>query len=255
MRKKLYKFEKFKLLLEKGNDKKKKKDDGEFNFDDFDLGDSDEEMDEPDDGNSDSDKDESDFSEDDDFESEEEDNFDDNEEEEEEEEPVEKVFNEDPSYYTEEALKKVERKLTALFEVEEEPDENGRTDKDQSSYQNQGVELMDVKTTGMPMNKTLIMKYHDNDFSYQLLVTVGIQQGIPEKEDVEMDHDMIEFAGVKFKKYDVDNNLLGELDRKKVKLDSIDQDFLDSLNGEMDSKYSIDDNFEIEYKDKDTDRG
>tara|TARA_R110000772_G_scaffold5341_4_gene19177 strand:+ start:2035 stop:2817 length:783 start_codon:yes stop_codon:yes gene_type:complete len=247
MRKKLYKFKNFKLLLEKEKGKEKGKDfstdsdseeDEEFDFNNFDLDENEENSDE-----------ENQDTTDDEFDGGTDDNFEEEEDVEEEEEDVEKVFNEDPSYYMEEALRKVERRLLSLFE-EPVADENGKTDADPSSYHSQGVELMDIKTTGLPMNKTLIMKYHDNDFSYQLMITVDIKQGVPEKEDVEMDHTMIESCGVKFKKYDVENNLLGQLDRKKVPLDTIDQDFIDSLNGELDGKYSVDDNFEIEYGEK-----
>lgn len=263
MRKKLHKFEKFKLLLEKSNDRKKKKDkDNEdsgdsggddFDFDNFNL-DTDDDGDNNEENNDDFIDDNNDSGDNGDF------NFDDTsdggdnedggeeteEETEEDIDPKDRVFNEDPSYYVEQALKKVERKLISLFD-EPTTDEKGRTNTDTASYHNQGVELVDIKTTGMPMNKTLILKYHDNDFSYQLLITVDTKQGIPEKSDIEMNYDMVEFGGVKFKKYDVSNNLLGELDRKKVSLNSIDQDFIDKLNGELDSKYSIDNNFKIEY--------
>tara|TARA_R110000772_G_scaffold2410_4_gene8538 strand:- start:29076 stop:29906 length:831 start_codon:yes stop_codon:yes gene_type:complete len=252
MKKRLHKYSEFKLLLEKGrNDNKRgefnteeeeNSEENEFNFDNVDNRDLDEEDSEGGDDmfNFDEDDNKDDGGDDFDFDG------DRDSGEDEEEVPVEKVFNEDPGYYVEQALKKVERKLTSLFE-EPETDENGKTNKDPSSYHSQGVELMDVKTTDLAMNKTLIMKYHDDDFTYHLMVTIDLQQGIPEKGDVEMDHSMVEFCGVKFKKYDVSNKLLGELDRKKVKLDTIDQDFIDSLNGELDGKYSIDDNFEIEY--------
>ena len=173
----------------------------------------------------------------------------DSEGEEEEEETqlnIDRVFNEDPSYYIREALEKVKRRILSLFE-EPNPDKKGRLNRDPSSYYNQGVELLDVRITDLSMNKTLIIKYHDNDFSYHLMITVDLKQGIPDKPDIEMDYSMVEFGGVKFKKYDPSNNLLGQLDRKKVPLKTIDQDFIDSLNGELDSKYSIGDDFEIEY--------
>lgn len=221
MGKRIYKFEKFKLLLERDEDE------SEFDFANFDL-----------DENPESD-DVSDVVED-------EVEDDDMEEGDEEGDGGDKVFNEDPSYYIEEALKKVERKILSLFK-EPVAGKDGRTENDPSSYYDQGVELIDVKLTDMPLNKTLIIKYHDTDFTYHLMVTVDLKQGVPEKPDVEMDYTMVEYCGVKFKKYDISNNLLGQLDRKKVPLKTIDQDFIDSLNGELDSKYSIDDGFEIEY--------
>lgn len=207
--KKIYKYKEFKLLLERD--------------DDFDFGDESENQDENQENQDDFDKSE--------------------------EESKSKVFNEDPGYYAEQALKKIENKIISLFE-EPKSDENGRTEEDPSSYHSQGVELIDVKTTDMPMKKTLIIKYHDDQFVYHLMITIDIDEGIPDKPDIEMDFSMIDECGVKFKKYDLYSNLLGQLDRKKVQIDTIDQDFIDTLNSELDNKYSIKDDFEIEYKEE-----
>jgi hypothetical protein len=164
-----------------------------------------------------------------------------------EEESKEETFNENPAHYVEDALKSVELRLVKLFEPPVTDNEK-KKEIDPSSYHSQGVELIDIKTTDMPLNKTLIIKYHDDDFSYQLLISVGIEQGKPEKPDMDMDTSKVKECGVKFKKYDIDNNLIGELSRQKVEIDTIDQDFLDTLNAELDEKYSVDNGFEIEYK-------
>lgn len=215
--KKIYKYEQFKLILEED----------EFS-DDFNDFDEDENLD----------SEESDNNEGEEFP---------DEEEVQEEESKEETFNENPAHYVEDALKSVELRLVKLFEAPTE-DSEGKTEVDPSSYHSQGLELVDVKTTDMPLNKTLIMKYHDDNFSYQMLMSISIEQGKPEKDDMDMDTAMVKDCGVKFKKYDIDNNLIGELSRQKVEIDSIDQDFLDTLNAELDEKYSVDNGFEIEYK-------
>ena len=102
----------------------------------------------------------------------------------------------------------------------------------------------------MPLNKTLIIKYTNVDdddanvFMFHLMISIDVDQGRPEKPDISMDSSMVTDCGVKFKKYN-SSGLVGELDRSKVDINSIDQDYIDGLNGELDNKYSIDDNFEI----------
>ena len=218
--KKIYKYEQFKLMLEED----------EFS-NDFDEFDEDENLDS---------EDTDEFGGDEEF-------GEGGEGEEIEEEPKEETFNENPAHYVEDALKSVELRLVKLFEPPVE-DNDGKTEVDHSSYHSQGLELDDVKTTDMPLNKTLILKYHDDNFSYHMLMSISIEQGKPEKDTA-----MVKDCGVKFKKYDIDSNLIGELSRQKVEIDSIDQDFLDTLNAELDEKYSVDNGFEIEYKEDDED--
>jgi hypothetical protein len=167
-------------------------------------------------------------------------------EDEDEEEPVDPEedikYDENPSYYINQRLNQIENKIMNMFA---EPEDNDKSD--MTKYYNQGVELLDVKRTRMPMSKTLIVKYQDSNFIYHLLFTVKLEQAQPTGDEA-MSTDEIDFCGVKFKKYNLENTLLGEIDRKKVEIKNINQDFIDSLNGEIDDKYSLDDGFEIEYE-------
>ena len=231
--KKIYRFNEFKLIREAEGDD----DDDLFSFDE-----EDEETTTEDDS--------SDFDFGDDIEEDEESEQTEDEESEqtEEEEPEPEInYNEDPAYYVERSIKSIEQKIINLFENPLENTEDKVAETDPSSYYEQGVELIDVKSTDMPLNKTLIVKYGDNQYVYHLLFTVNIDQGLP-KNDKEMSSDMIEECGVKFKKYDEENKLIGEIERKKVSISDINQDFIDTLNGELDQKYSVgNDEFEIEY--------
>jgi hypothetical protein len=156
----------------------------------------------------------------------------------------------DPTYYINQALNVVKNKVVSLFD-EPKPKANDRTvEVDQSSYHAQGMQLLDIKYTDMPLNKSLIIKFEGDDYLYHLLITIKIDQG---KIELEKDGDEnlteIDNCGVKFKKYDKENNLVGQVARKKVLLDDIDQDFIDTLNADLDEKFSVQsDEFEIEYK-------
>lgn len=248
--KRIKKYNEFKLIREAKGDENEE----EFNFDDFE-GSEDEESNDGDENSDEMSGDGSDF----DFGDDTEENTEggdefggDNGEPDMEEEEVEvedlSTYNEDPSAYITQQLKRLENRLVTLFENPQKPDEDGRVDdKDPSAYYNQGVELLDMKTTDMPMNKSLTVKYHDEEFLYHLIITVNIEEGMSEKPEDEMDTDQVEECGIKFKKYDMEDNLIGELEKKKIKISEIDQDYIDTLNGNLDSKYSVDNNFEIEY--------
>jgi len=150
------------------------------------------------------------------------------------------------TYYATEALNLIELKLIQLFE---EP--ANKEDIDPTSYYAQGIELMELKKTDMPLNKTLILKFMDSQYVYHILFTIKIDQGLIDQKVSKDDSTDITTCGLKFKKYDLDEDLIGQLDRISVNIDEINQDFIDKLNAELDQKYSIvGDDFEIEYKDE-----
>lgn len=158
----------------------------------------------------------------------------------------------DPSYYINQALNVVKNNIVALFD-EPTPNEENVVESEPSSYYAQNMQLLDIKYTDMPMNKSLIIKYEDSKYLYHLIITIKIDQGRIEM-NIDGDNNITEIdnCGVKLKKYDNENNMLGQLDRQKVLLKDINQDFIDTLNIELDEKFSIQtDEFEIEYKEED----
>ena len=162
-------------------------------------------------------------------------------EEEEEEKSIKPDYNQNPLYYATQAIDIVTNRLVKLFSDEAE---KLVQDKDASKYTNNGVELIEVDKTESPLRSSVVIKYKDQDFIYHLYITVNIVK-IDDEDESTKD---IKTGGVKFKKYDLDENLLGELDRKSEELSIIDRDYLDALNAELDTKYSIDDEFDIEYE-------
>lgn len=159
----------------------------------------------------------------------------------------------DPSYYINQALNVVKNNIVKLFE-EPAPDPDKTVELDPSSYYAQNMQLMDIKYTDMPLNKSLIIKYNDSKYLYHLIITIKIDQG---KIEVEKDGDdnlsEIDNCGVKLKKYNNEaDNLVGQIDKQKVLLKDINQDFIDTLNAELDNKFSVDtDELGIEYKEED----
>lgn len=237
MKKRIFKYEEFKLIKEEEGDEDL------FNFDEGESGDEGEGEGDEDQG--------TDFDFGDDMEEESGDDMEESgmEDEEMEEEPEPEIdYNEDPDYYAAKSIETIQNRLESLFE-EPQKDNKDIVEKDPSSYVEQGVQLMDSKVTDMPLNKTLMMKYADSQFIYQLFVTVNIEQPKPKEGD--MDSSQIEECAIKFKKYNMENELIGEIERRKVNISELDQDTLDTLNAELDEKYSVDNDFEIEYKEED----
>lgn len=147
-------------------------------------------------------------------------------------------YNQNKSYYVEEQLNMIKNKILNLFE---EPKEGSE---EVNNFYTQGLVIMDVKFTDMPLYKTLVMKYQGDEFLYHLYITIDRNQA--DIHNGEFNSSDIKYCGVKLKKYDLEENLLGELDRQKTLIEDINQDYLDKLNVDLDSKYSLGDNFEIE---------
>lgn len=139
---------------------------------------------------------------------------------------------EDLPYIVSSAITDIELKVAKMFEPSE----------DDPSYYDLGLELLDVNKTDMPSNKMLIVKYQDENFIYQVIFIVP--NNIDNMEDGEINQCII-----KFKKYNLENNIVGQIKRSDVPIEDIDQDLIDSLNAEVDEKYSIVvDDFEMKFE-------
>jgi len=163
----------------------------------------------------------------------------------EEEESTETNYDQNPSYYANQAIDIVTNRLVKLFQKESE--EQLIKDRDESNYANNGVELIEVDKTETPLRKSVVIKYKDESFTYHLFITANIMKVNPDDEDTKN----IKLVGIKFKKYaetDSGESLLGDLERKSEDISVIDRDYLDKLNAELDDKYSIDDDFDMEFE-------
>lgn len=163
----------------------------------------------------------------------------DDEEIDDEEEGEENQFNETPEHYINSALKKIERRILSYFNAEE----------NSSKLSSENIQLVSSNITKMPMFFTLKIKFQDQDYLYHLMIRIPLEEGMPEKEDVDMDTDMVEYCSVDFKKYSSEGDYIGEIDKKKEKCDDIDEEYIIGLNVELDNEFGITSNdLKIEYE-------
>lgn len=139
------------------------------------------------------------------------------------------------NHYMKEAIERVKAQVSSMFNNDEQ---ESPTD----------ISLEDVSITSMPMTERLFLKFSDTMYLYNMVVSIHLKEVVDNMSD-DFDSDSIEFAGVRFKKYDQDSNLLGQLDKKKVKIDEINEDLFALLNQELDDKFNIDSGeLDIEYE-------
>lgn len=149
--------------------------------------------------------------------------------------PVDTTYKNSANTYMKEAIKLIEVKLQNIFDGESE----GVTD----------MQLEDIKTMSMPLTERLILKFSDSMYLYDLVFSIHLNE-VVDNMDEDFDSSKIENVGVRFKKYDRDDNLLGQLDKKKIKMEEISEDLFSILNQELDEKFNLDSGeLEIEFED------
>jgi len=128
-------------------------------------------------------------------------------------------FNETPEYYTDQAIMLIKKEMSGLFDVEE-------TD----------LELLDERETDMPMSNTYTLKYTDGSFIYSFIVNIPLNQSVQSEQGDEMSTKMVKYCGVKMKKYDLDEKILGQLDKQRVKIANVNKNFVMELSVELDEQ-------------------
>ena len=148
---------------------------------------------------------------------------------------VDTIYKNNVNTYMKEAIKLIEVKLQSIFGG----DNDAVTD----------MELEDIKTMSMPLTERLVLKFSDSMYLYDLVFSIHLNE-IINNMDEDFDSSKIEYVGVRFKKYDKDDNLLGQLDKKKIKMGEITEDLFSILNQELDEKFNLDSvELEIEFDD------
>ena len=146
---------------------------------------------------------------------------------------VDLTYKNNANTYMKEAIKLIEVKLQNIFNGEDITD----------------MQLEDIKTISMPITERLILKFSDSMYLYDLVFSIHLSE-VVDNMDGDFDSSKIENVGVRFKKYDKDDNLLGQLDKKKVKMEDISEDLFSILNQELDEKFNLDSGeLEIEFED------
>lgn|SRR5574343_788990 len=160
-------------------------------------------------------------------------------------------FNDSPEIFVANALKKLKNKLDRLFEPKEEESEqqSGNIDKISSiiKKKKESGEKLSLRELGVQLEDSQISKYSktsdsltlwfsDPEGTYRLYIMINLEDAVPKEQDKDFSDKDIEKAFIRFKKYDSDDQYIGEI-TKTVKIDDIDEDFLIDLKIEIDKEY------------------
>jgi hypothetical protein len=161
--------------------------------------------------------------------------------------------NDTPENYVIQSLQKIKGKIDKIFSSTAEVEQgkikrfDGEAKKDQDmtlgdlGMQLQSSELSKYSKT----HKNVKFKFTDNDFIYDLMISIALKNAIP-KPDKEFSHKDIKKCFVVFKKYTIDDfQLIGQIS-KNVKVEDVNEDFLIKIKLELDDEFSDDkEEFEI----------
>jgi len=96
---------------------------------------------------------------------------------------------------------------------------------------------------------SLTIKFSDQEGWYNVFLTIpleGVIEDMKENEEGDYSDKDIKDCSIKFKKYNVDNELVGQLGPTKYKMSEIDETFFVNLKIEVDDEYGESEEFEIE---------
>jgi len=177
------------------------------------------------------------------------------------EEPMgeeEEVFQEIPEKIIDDALKMLKRDIEDLFEERDDTPTKGIKEigdkgfndkiKDKNnknkelSFEEMGLKLMRVNINSYSKtNRSMDLRFGDSEGNmYSLYIRVDLGEAIPEKGDMEIEPKMIKTAFIKFKKYDVNNDLVDSVSRNIDDMWEVgaDEKFLIDLKLEVDGNSS-----------------
>ena len=171
---------------------------------------------------------------------------------------------ETPANMTSTALTQLKKRIDKLFqyqqdefgqESEEEdikPKQLKKKSKEKMTFEDLGVRLESSEVSKYSkLHDSLTIKFTDDKFTYTLIISIDIKEGMPKTEEKPM------MCDIKFKKYDLDTfEIVGQLpspidgDKSeyiKIEIDKIDEDYLIDLKIKLDETTSEEDEeFEIE---------
>lgn len=174
---------------------------------------------------------------------------------------IKEDINETPSNMTATALNQLKLRIDKLFEFQEDeyseddqqkPNRVKSKSKEKLTFEDLGVRLESSEVSKYSkMHDSLTIKFSDDQFTYTLIISIDIKEGMPKQEEKPM------MCDIKFKKYDLDTfEIIGQLpspidgdksEYLKVEIDKIDEDYLIDLKLKLDkSTGEEEDEFEIE---------
>lgn len=176
---------------------------------------------------------------------------------------IKEEFNDTPESYVSIALNQIKKKIDKMFEYQEvdEYDDEGQSeekslnkakkdgkDKNELNFKDLGVKLDSSEISKYSkMYDSLTVKFHDDDYIYNLFIAIDIKEAIPEDKTKDFSWKDIKKCYVKFKKYSLNNisEVLGQLN-KNINIDDIDENFLIDLKLEIDEDFGDDEELKIE---------
>ena len=168
-----------------------------------------------------------------------------------------------PQAYVETALRNLEQRLRAMFEIEKAEDgkvkrfgeikDKDRRDKGKLSFKDLGLELQSLELSKYSkVYDNVKLKFNDEEFLYDITFTINLKDAVPKDATKDFDDSEIENCQVIFKKYDLDNfNLVLGPKNKTAKIKDIDEEFLIKLKVDFEEGTSQkEEEFEIETEEK-----
>ena len=168
---------------------------------------------------------------------------------------------------------KIQQRIEALFEEQvESNEEGGETETEENPDEvmtlGQAIEKgkekekknskMTLVDMGLRLESSEMSKYsatHDNvnfKFSdqegwYNLYVVIPLESARPEDDESDFSDEDIKECSIKFKKYNNEHDLMGQVGPRTVKLEDVNEDLIVELKVELDDEYGgEDEEFEIE---------
>lgn len=166
-------------------------------------------------------------------------------------------INDVPEKYVENVLRKLKTKFEKMFAFDTVEDGEvkkfGEVSKEEEKKEKVSLKDFNLELQSCEFSKyskifdNLRVKFSDEQYLYDLLITIDLKDAVPTEPDKDFTDDDIKTCQVKFKKYDIDTfELLGEM-AKTVDVKDVDEDLLVELKLEIDKEYGEEEEeFEIE---------
>lgn len=168
---------------------------------------------------------------------------------------------ETPSNMTGMALTQLKRKIDKIFQYQNDEfsDEDSEINtkkinkkSEKLTFQDLGVRLESSEVSKYSkLHDSLTIKFSDDKYTYTLIISIDIKEGMPKQEEKSM------MCDIKFKKYDINTfEIIGQLPNPingdkseylKIEIDKIDEEYLIDLKIKLDESTGEDEEeFEIE---------
>ena len=170
---------------------------------------------------------------------------------------LKETINDVPEKYVENVLRKLKTKFEKMFSFDTVEDGEvkkfGEVSKEEEKKEKVSLKDFNLELQSCEFSKyskvfdNLRVKFSDEQYLYDLLVTIDLKDAVPTDNTKDFTDDDIKTCQVKFKKYDVDTfELLGEMS-KTVNVKDVDEDLLVELKIQIDKEYGEEEeDFEIE---------